>query len=1230
MKGDFSRWDFDPKKNFHGVLHQQGRVLLDHDWNEQTRITNHWQDQAGRDAIGPDVAAVPAHAPDGFKVQRAVRNASGQVELSLMPGRIWADGLLLHLPGEAPDPPVEVNRIATYLQPPIQSPPFDETSIAAGVRDAVILEVWREAVNGFQIPGTLIEPALGGSDTTERIHTAMALRLFRLANGETCHSIGDRLRDDFSSKGKLTVSLEPPTIIPGDCPVVEGGGYTGFEHHLYRIEMAHVNSGSPVMFKWSQFNGGLVGRGIFDATSGSEKVQITANLQPIITSGLNEFYLEAVEYDQNLGHWKVTYGAEVTLNSDNEIDLPATPMFGAIPATGNTVFFRLWNGIQAISAFPVGAANELRDGIRLEFEAAAGANYTPGDYWTFPVRAGEIQNPQTLIDNQPSEGIHHHRVPLAELNWNAARDVTFAAGEIEDCRDVFRPLTDQNGCCTYTVGDGQRSHGDFNSIAVALRHLPAEGGKICVLAGVHLANVTIANRQYIQISGCGDHTIVHPHPDHATEPIFRIEAAQNIQLDHMTLMAIAGIAIELEDPEAVEQASGEIKILHNRIVASVHAISIRVKNELAGDNDIWIAYNQIGMLDRAEGRAAIFTRADDVLIERNKIVVVPAPNPEDPNDPRGPDDPSGGVLDPCAKPQVFYATAFPVYAYLYSTFAYVAFVFGPLRIVYLAQGGIQIGGGSERVRIIENEIIGGWGNGVTLGSDLESGDDPDREGFPVTITNRKNNGEVRDNGNLLSGIGLRFERADDGTTVTTTTDATGHFSDVILPAVDHRFFVTTPGYEIINIESRDTGEFGMYHIIHVNRVVAEAFAFIYDVAIDRNMITNMGLAGIGVVEFFDLENTRVMITVEDLTITRNRITHCVQQMPAEIPSQLLNQIGFGGVALADCENAVIRENRIENNGVSHLEPVCGIFILQGDKIDISDNRILNNGPKLLQRDNPPARPGMRGGVVVLRSIRSRLAAAVSERTRPDLDGIPAIKVHDNVVVQPLGHALLLFAIGPVSVVNNQLTSQGVDFRNNPLALLAGTVLIYDLGVATDFIGRGRVYSARSYARTSASTYQPSGVYVEESNSFNLTSAAARYGQFTAGGQVMFNDNQVTLDLQEEEVHLAYSSILLLSLDDVSFCGNQSACYFLADIILTNTLIYAPTVRTGDNRFQEDQIFAFFSLLSWGIMNACTNNQGTHCIVALGNAAYLFNNGNRVLLTALCEKFTPAIMTKYGG
>ena len=38
MHGDFSRLTFDPGRGFRSVLMQQGRVLLDSDWNEQVDI----------------------------------------------------------------------------------------------------------------------------------------------------------------------------------------------------------------------------------------------------------------------------------------------------------------------------------------------------------------------------------------------------------------------------------------------------------------------------------------------------------------------------------------------------------------------------------------------------------------------------------------------------------------------------------------------------------------------------------------------------------------------------------------------------------------------------------------------------------------------------------------------------------------------------------------------------------------------------------------------------------------------------------------------------------------------------------------------------------------------------------------------------------------------------------------------------------------------------------------
>src|SRR5215207_129388 len=548
MNGDFSQSNghlsplrIEPEDNFSGVLHQQGRVLLDSDWNEQTSITTRWQDQAGRDVIGPGVAAVPAGESDGLRVESAEVEASGEVELAIRPGRVWADGILAYLPGEEPDPTLDVRRVATYLQPPVQDPPGDVFTIDGGIRDAVVLEVWREALNGFQEPRALIEPALGGPDTTERVLTAMRFRLFRLAPEDTCRNIAPRLQDDFENKGKLKVSLQPSTTIPGDCPVEEGGGYAGFEHFLYRVEIARVDD-PQVMFKWSQFNGGLVGRGDCDLGGTDKKITITANDQAIRMSGQSGFYLEVVELDPDEGFWRVTYGAEVTLNGD-DLEIAQERYKESILPSGN-VFFRLWNEIRPIADFPRAAAPaELRDGIRLEFDPAGAANYQPGDYWTFQVRAGEIPNLDVLIDDEPPQGIHYHRVPLAILNWNDAGDIDFEDEQIEDCRDIFQPLTGQTGCCSFTVGDGVSSHGDFDSVEQALRHLPITVGDVCLLPGLHRANVLIEDRRNVKIRGCDRRTRVIPGEDDREGPIFRIIDSQGITLERMDLISLSGTAI---------------------------------------------------------------------------------------------------------------------------------------------------------------------------------------------------------------------------------------------------------------------------------------------------------------------------------------------------------------------------------------------------------------------------------------------------------------------------------------------------------------------------------------------------------------------------------------------------------------------------------------------------------------------------------------------------------------
>lgn len=1097
MKGDFSRWHYDRGDNFLGILPQQGRVLLDSDGLAQTSILNDWQDVAATDTIGSGVAAYPAALPMSFKIVSA-RVDTGEVKVTIGPGRVWADGLLVHSPAT-----VNVERVATYLEPPIQSPQALAASIAANVRDAVVLEVSRQAINGFQLPEVLIEPALGGPDTAERVHTSAALRLYRMGPGDTCANIP--IADNFAAKGKLDVSLQPTVTVPGDCPVVQSGGYAGFEHHLYRIEIADLPPASAPMFKWSRFNGGLVGRGIF-AGGPTPRVNITANLAAINTCGLSKFYLEAEKFNAARGVWEVVYGAEATLNNSNQLVLNPAATFGVIPASPTppadpeTVFFRLWDGLKPISAFA--ASTDLEDGIMLRFDAASGSNYSARDYWMFQVRAGGVPNPQVLIANQPPQGIVHRRVALGVITWTAGLTAT-APVDISDCRDPFQPLTRTAGCCTYRVGDGIHSHGDFTSIQAAVDALPADGGEVCILAGVYRENVRIWKRRNIRMHGCGPRSriVVDSLP---AAPGIHVRDSRGIHIDALAVEAHAAAPAILLDNIEFDDAPGfpgnrapQLRDIH---LTGLRLIAIeRSAIEFRGGQFAEIRRCDIRMTEVPSSWPGIFFLGDDGLIEENNVVV------------RRRRQSVSGQDD----------IIFP----------------GPAGS---ALGGIQIGGTSDRVRIIDNLIQGGIGNGITLGSMIQ----------------------VDANGRDRGPIGW-VVNSDDPCNPCKPGD-----------------ILFRPGRQGRDDRTTSAGP-------------------LTEIRIERNRIYDMGLNGIGVVAFFDLRNSAEMIVAQRLEILGNDIRRCLLRRIEEIPTPMRDRMGYGGIALAAVEDLTIYDNRIEDNGRNRVDPICGIFILLAQGFDISRNQILNNGSRS-EEPVTSAKPGQRGGIVIMLATHPP-AAAVAVKLEafalPAQLERPALRVHDNVVVAPLGRALSVTALGNISVADNQLASQGATFREGSLdGLFVTTVYIANLG--RNFEAPGQLSGFQGIAVADA---RPT------------VSAAAVQPRLFANGRVLFSDNQVTLNVTERGPTFAATSITIFTLDDVGFTDNQSQMLLTDDVVLANTLLFGISVRANSNRWEEPLPNALYSAVTLGLMNVTAHNVATHCIVAAALPKLLVKEPNVILL-----------------
>lgn len=1161
---DISRFLFQPEKRYTSVRMQQGRVMLDSDWNEFERLDHELDRQ-----MLVDILCAKGTSNDGFRITQprvvdTSADAPATYDFAIAPGSFYLGGLRfaadesqtflnqsdwLQLGAEAPAPPVNLEA--------------DEVRY-----DLVYLRGWEQCVSAVE-DSELLERALGGPDTSVRVRRMQRVEILpdvadtcaeafdRLTQqltageaGEPLHSLDERTCE-LQSAARLSVTFDLDGLAEDPCRPAVSSGYLGADNQTMRIQLT-----TPNRFVWSYNNAAPLYRVQVDVADLTRVRFLTLprdqEAQPLANQTVEIIpwgtFLPNQEKVAELQGQFFRVGTSYN-PVDNSLTL-ADPIDQAWldwlaensqywsdrnPSERQQYFYlRLWTGSgesdQPDTGFTPGTAVTIPGtGVTATFSNSGIA----GDFWVLALRPNTPTEvvPWNLLESAPPAGPRQYFAPLALIRWSLANGELQPS--VQDCRERFQPLCQVNGCCTVTVGDGRTSHGLFNSVEDAIAFLPPDGGKICLLPGQHQTNANLRGRRNIRITGCGVHTIVQPRADRVTDPIFQIAASQNIQLDQMTLVAHATTAIQLIDPENTTSPSQGIHIVDNDIVACIHAIEIRVNNERAGNNDIQILRNRLGILDKDTGRAAIFLLADDGLIERNRIVVVPAPNPEDPSDSRRPDDFTNDVFDPCAEPEIFYTPRFPLRLWATQTFQYIAQLAFLPTITYQAQGGIQIGGSSDDIRIIQNTIIGGYGHGIVLGH------------WPA----------VQVDGN-------RFEQ--------------------------RQFFA----------EQFPTGV--------TQRLQEQFVSTLYDLVIAENTIRSMGLSGIGVGAFLISDRIGLRVRVENLTVYRNIITRCAQQLPAEIPEALLPDMGFGGIALTECENGIIQENQITDNGRSHRDPICGIFILYGEKIDITNNRILNNGPRINFDDDVDR--GTRGGIVLGISFQP-LANILEDSELLSPDGIPAVKIHNNIVTQPLAQALFMIAFGPVSIVGNQFTSQGADARINPISLLAGTVFILNLGISKDLLTAALLASFRGTTSANPESFGTT-VAIDPGNDDQLDTV--RRLLYLPSGNILFTNNQTTLDLRTDEVNFTFSSQLLASLDDIAYNSNQSECTSLLDLVLTNTALWGVTIRTNDNRFQEGITVAFYSLFSLGLMNTATGNQATHCIFVFASPSLLVENSNQVL------------------
>lgn len=495
MKADLSRQTFEPEKRYSGVLMQQGRVLLDSEWNEQQEIHQHRAEAGTEAVIGPSGTPISdSGTATGFEI--AARDGT----LFVDKGHIYVDGILC-----VNDREVNYEAEPDAGGQPDPPNPEDLTGWTDGTEQGlglVYLDVWERHITHLD-DERLREVALGGPDTTTRKQTVwqVKVRKFDLRNdiqedldllaryaelrdksnptGDESEELrkispraveildglcerGERALEELREPptGKLTARTREPAGTTGPCQIPPGGGYERLENQLYRVEVHRKGDRGTARFKWSRDNGSLL--------TGIENVDVARKEITVRDTGRDEFlsfangqWVEIVD-----DHTELRGSYRQLLQIDRSVDharrvitVRQTP-----PAIdpGLHPKLRRWdqngaaneNGLRLVT-------QELEDGIEVEFGSG---QYRAGDYWLIPARTatGDIGWPRVDPEDPDSDpaalsphGVRHSFCALAIV---ATQDDSGSArlSVLRDCRNLFPPLTKLTSLF-YLGGAGQEA-----------------------------------------------------------------------------------------------------------------------------------------------------------------------------------------------------------------------------------------------------------------------------------------------------------------------------------------------------------------------------------------------------------------------------------------------------------------------------------------------------------------------------------------------------------------------------------------------------------------------------------------------------------------------------------------------------------------------------------------------------------------------------------------------------
>jgi len=1093
---DLSRLMTDPAKHYAGVRHQQGRVLTDEDVNEAAILESEELRRTRLHAIGAYGAPGPGFLPTGFTT------TGGRLDFALTPGELYLGGIRLEMT-EA-EQFLEQRDWLNFDKTTAPAPPPP----GATRNDLVWIEAWQQPVTATE-DGELFEVALGGPDSSVRWRTMRRVHVLTGVAGDECPAAWAAAQAGFADMGTLdaemrmattatlTVSFAPAAGAGDLCAPPTAGGYLGAENQAIRVQMVDATH-----YTWGFDNAAPLYRATVTSRAG----------QPVVVT------LAAAPRDA--AHWPMRDQVVELLPwsaalANNE---PVAEMSGHLCKV-------------AVSYDP--------DTLTFEIDVPLPAGF---DRWTTRSDAGDFAQEFVYLRvwNRGDDLASPASIPIATADLGTTGlSIAFAGAPLrrqDHWIIAARPMAPEAVTpWRLALPSGAPPHGveRFRAPIGIIEWTSDANG---TATGVLVDDCRPPFLPLTRLRGCCSVTVgdgIESYGMFATIA----DAIASLPPAGGTICVLPGLF-----REAVQIVDRRNITVHgcgprSRIVAPDEAGAGSTAVLVTDSSDICI-----------EGLALEGGREAVVRIERSEVVRL-ADCLVHYRDLRGTFSPwaavyadgeaidlDGNIVEPVAEDlrRIFSKLAAP----------------GRAAEADAARGGIQIGGGSDTIRIAGNVIAGGIGNGITLGSILRI-DEENPDGVEV--------------------VDIDIE-------------------DPCAPCAP-----TDHGTD------NDDGEDG---------VTYEPAGDLYDVEISGNVISRHGANGVAVIRFFGLRGGAMpLVSVHGLTIRDNRITGCLRREIGTPSSALMMLLGYGGIALAFVTELVIERNMIEGNGLDWRDPVCGIFVLAADGLGIEHNHIRQNGVAGAENAEN-ARPGIRAGIHIWMALSltreskysGALVAAVAQRIPSH--GIDQIRIHANQVEQPLGRALFMMGAGPMLVTDNRFSSEALADRVTDR--FARTVAIANFGVSREWT-LGLLY-AFVLDLLSRMGFESLARYVCPIARLGAATRGIELGLPT--GKTLFSDNQVSFHMTEPEQGFDLSSVLLVSLDDVGASDNHFEYHVAAPlrrIALADLVAIGMTVRTNDNRLSETWGRAFFSILSLGLMNTAADNQSTHCIRAIGLRTAVANN-----------------------